>query len=267
MALVRSVCRPLLRLSRYQQRRNGVSDSGAYDAPGMTVANILNRDSEELLLIDTYSVDGFRLNKGLFVIGPCAVFPRTLFHWDVRDHLDIDIPSLSLFYLLEPKIDILILGVGDKENVKDIDPSIRRFLMKKKISHEILSTGDACGMFNFLNFENRNVACGLIPPDTVVLNTWEEVMADQRMKGTLGVRESTMADVRRLREAKEDKRELELWGRTFQGETVFPRPEERIVESGPLTDGKSSEKEDALPEDKKKAIEGPTKGSEEKKDS
>jgi hypothetical protein len=47
---------------------------------------------------------GFRLNNGMYVLGPMAIFPRTVLSWNVGSVDEINEDSLSLFCLLEPKI-------------------------------------------------------------------------------------------------------------------------------------------------------------------
>ena len=129
-----------------------------------TTVNILNKD-EEVMFIDAYSPAGFRLNNGMRVIGPCAVFPRSILSWNIKNVEDIHEDSLSLFTLLIPKIDILILGVG--QDTSNVNPKVISYLRSKKISVEILNTAQACSTFNFLNSEKRYVAAGLIPPSYI----------------------------------------------------------------------------------------------------
>lgn len=66
--------------------------------------------------------------------------------------------------LLDPKIDILILGVGDIDVTPSLSKQILQFMKKYKINIEVLKTEQACSTFNFLNAENRMVAALLIPP-------------------------------------------------------------------------------------------------------
>ncbi|XP_041081371.1 NADH dehydrogenase [ubiquinone] 1 alpha subcomplex assembly factor 3 [Polyodon spathula] len=79
----------------------------------------------------------------------------------VGHYKDISEDSLSLFYLLEPKIEILVLGTGDR--VERLDPRILGF-MKKRIAVEVQDTANACATFNFLTSERRITAARLIPP-------------------------------------------------------------------------------------------------------
>lgn len=47
---------------------------------------------------------GFRLNNGMYVLGPMAIFPRTVLSWNVGNVHAINEDSLLLFCLIEPKI-------------------------------------------------------------------------------------------------------------------------------------------------------------------
>lgn len=52
------------------------------------------------------SVDelGFKINNNIRVIGPIAIFPKTIYRWNVADSNDINEKSLLLFKLLEPRV-------------------------------------------------------------------------------------------------------------------------------------------------------------------
>jgi NADH dehydrogenase [ubiquinone] 1 alpha subcomplex assembly factor 3 len=138
----------------------------SYQGDGKTTVTILNDEIDSPLMIDGYHHKGFRLNNGMTVVGPVAIFPKTVFAWDVGSVTDITPDSLALFGILAPKLDILVIGVGDAGN--QIDPSVLRFLREKKIGFEILSTEHACQTFNFLSVEKRCVAGALIPPVKII---------------------------------------------------------------------------------------------------
>ncbi len=103
-------------------RRNIAHASSGYDGDGKTTVEIMNKEKEYGMLVDSYSPIGFELNNGLMVLGSMAVFARSVLAWNVWDPREINEETLSLFLLLVPKLDILILGVGDAENV----PLVRR---------------------------------------------------------------------------------------------------------------------------------------------
>jgi NADH dehydrogenase [ubiquinone] 1 alpha subcomplex assembly factor 3 len=137
-----------------------------------TTVSVLNQEQDRGIFIDSYSCLGFLLSTGIRVIGPCAVFPRSVLHWNVRSILNVTEESLSLFTMLEPKIDILVLGVGERENLKKVDSKVIKYLREKKINIEVLATDQALATFNFLNAEKRYVAGAFIPPSYV--NAYED---------------------------------------------------------------------------------------------
>ncbi|KAL5289040.1 hypothetical protein ACFFRR_009316 [Megaselia abdita] len=121
-------------------------------------------------MVDTYSQYGFRLNNDLVVMGPMAIFPKSVLSWNVNNHHDINEDSLSLFCALEPKIDLLVLGIGDVPVTPELSKRILGFMRKHKINIEILKTEQACATFNFLSAESRVVAAALIPPAHITVN-------------------------------------------------------------------------------------------------
>ncbi|XP_030062143.1 NADH dehydrogenase [ubiquinone] 1 alpha subcomplex assembly factor 3 isoform X2 [Microcaecilia unicolor] len=129
-----------------------------------TTVNLLEKDSFGMIYIDGYTTQGFTIN-GNRVVGPCAIIPRTILQWNVGSYKDITQESLSLYYMLEPRIEILVLGTGEK--VQRLDPNLLRFMRQKGIAVEVQDTPNACATFNFLISERRITAAGLIPPTSV----------------------------------------------------------------------------------------------------
>ena len=69
-------------------------------------------------MLDAYSAVGFRLNNGMRVFGPVAVFPTCVLSWLVpRGAAAITRESLSLFTLVHPKPEIVYVGVGNADEV------------------------------------------------------------------------------------------------------------------------------------------------------
>ena len=55
---------------------DGFQKQGSYEGPGKTTVSILNEEYAGVVnLIDSYAVDGFRLNDNTKILGPCVVFP------------------------------------------------------------------------------------------------------------------------------------------------------------------------------------------------
>lgn len=143
----------------------------AYDGDGKTYVSILNSDQDAPLMIDGYSMMGFRLNNGLFVVGPVALFPHSILSWNIEDDRSINESSLSLFLHLAPKLDLLIIGMSDSRNKKFIAETrenvyriIRQVRKGDKVNIEVMPTENAVTTFNYVNCEQRFVAAALIPP-------------------------------------------------------------------------------------------------------
>ncbi|XP_053622182.1 NADH dehydrogenase [ubiquinone] 1 alpha subcomplex assembly factor 3 [Plodia interpunctella] len=149
----------------------------AYDGEGKTTVRVLNMEPELGLMIDSYATYGFRLNNGVTVLGPIAIFPRTVLSWQVRSSHDITEESLKLFKMLEPSIDILIVGLESKD--RGAMNAAFRAARALDLNVELLSTDHACSTFNFLNAEGRSVAGACIPPLSIELN--EDDMLQSRL--------------------------------------------------------------------------------------
>ncbi|XP_054739500.1 NADH dehydrogenase [ubiquinone] 1 alpha subcomplex assembly factor 3 [Anastrepha obliqua] len=154
----------------------------AYDADGKTKVSIFNTEQDHGLMITGFSQFGFRLNNDMVIMGPMAIFPRSVLSWNVSSYEDINEDSLAFFCTLEPKIDILIIGIGDQPVTQALSKVIIEFMKKQKINIEILRTEQACATFNFLNAESRMVASALIPPLHISYNENDILQSKLRKK-------------------------------------------------------------------------------------
>ncbi|XP_054072459.1 NADH dehydrogenase [ubiquinone] 1 alpha subcomplex assembly factor 3 [Rissa tridactyla] len=126
-----------------------------------TRVTVLEPESPNTMFIEGYTSRGFTISGDL-VVGPCAVLPRAILQWNVGSYRDISRESLSLFRLLEPQIEILVLGTGDR--VERLHPAVLKQMRECGIAVEVQDTPNACATFNFLTSEKRVAAAGLIPP-------------------------------------------------------------------------------------------------------
>nr|XP_038041951.1 NADH dehydrogenase [ubiquinone] 1 alpha subcomplex assembly factor 3 [Anas platyrhynchos] len=126
-----------------------------------TRVTVLKPESPGSAFIEGYSPRGFTIS-GSVVVGPCAVLPRTILQWNVGSWQDISFQSLALFRLLEPPVEVLVLGTGDR--VERLHPAVLKQMRACGIAVEVQDTPNACATFNFLSTEGRLVAAGLIPP-------------------------------------------------------------------------------------------------------
>ncbi|XP_035193593.1 NADH dehydrogenase [ubiquinone] 1 alpha subcomplex assembly factor 3, partial [Oxyura jamaicensis] len=135
-----------------------LSDDELYQRTRVTV---LQPENPGIAFIEGYSTRGFTVS-GTAVVGPCAVLSRAILQWNVGSFQDISFQSLALFRLLEPPIEILVLGTGDR--VERLHPAVLKQMRACGIAVEVQDTPNACATFNFLTNEGRLVAAGLIPP-------------------------------------------------------------------------------------------------------
>ncbi|XP_071350524.1 NADH dehydrogenase [ubiquinone] 1 alpha subcomplex assembly factor 3 [Trachinotus anak] len=138
--------------------RLGPSDDEIYQR---TTVSVMQKEPGSEFMIHSYSPRGFNID-GNKVFGPCAVLPPAILQWNVGSHEDITEESVSLFHMLEPRIEILVLGTGAR--LERIKPSVLALLKSKGIAVEVQDTPNACATFNFLTSERRMAAAGLIPP-------------------------------------------------------------------------------------------------------
>ena len=169
--LSRSVPRALHRSNpaRFTQIRS--KQEGGYDGDGKTTISFLNQEQQEekstlpRILFDGIAPGGFILNNGAFCHGSVAAFPRTVLPWNVFNVDELTEAAFSLFLALQPKLDLLVLGIGDK-GCRCPD-HILQFLLKEGLRVEVLPSEMACTTFNYLTDERRWVAAALIAPKTV----------------------------------------------------------------------------------------------------
>ena len=138
--------------------------------------------------------------------------------WNVDGPEDITEESLSLFTILDPKIDVLIVGYGDNTPVKGnkgkfpVDPKIILKMRQKGVSMELLTTENAIATYNYLVEEGRVVAAALIPPNHVKVKDQDVVDTKaRRMELYGGTKKNWLGS---------DRGENQ-----FTGETMLPKKE------------------------------------------
>jgi len=191
------------------------SESASYEGSGKTTVTILNEEVK-FIMIDSVGLSGFRLNTGLKAYGPMAVFPNAVLSWRVIDFLEVNERALSIFTIIEPKPDILIVGYGDRPNTAirksridyEIDDEkeekmekqyrlvekrnkevavhcakLALLMKQKKINLECMPTEDACAAYNYLVSEDRLVAAALIPPNHVQRSSYDQEVSSKLAHG------------------------------------------------------------------------------------
>lgn len=69
-----------------------------------------------------------------------AIFPRTVLSWNVATIDDINENSLRLFCALEPKIELLVIGIGDEPVTPELSKRLQQIMKTYKINVEVLKT-------------------------------------------------------------------------------------------------------------------------------
>lgn len=85
-----------------------------------------------------------------FLYGPIAVFPNIALSWRVPKAEDITPESLKLFFMLQPKLDVLVLGVGSRKNLDKVRKQVVKAVEAHRIGLEIAPTVSFYTNFNQL---------------------------------------------------------------------------------------------------------------------
>ncbi|RUS87967.1 hypothetical protein EGW08_004245, partial [Elysia chlorotica] len=98
--------------------------------------SLITKEDDSQNYVAAYNAYGFRLTSGFHILGPCALFPRTVLHWSVTKCYTCGI--VLVFFCFFSLADILILGKGDWD--AKVDKSIIKYLRSNRINVEILPT-------------------------------------------------------------------------------------------------------------------------------
>ncbi|GJQ10095.1 hypothetical protein GpartN1_g1886.t1 [Galdieria partita] len=115
--------------------------------------------NENRMKIDGYSGAYFIVNN-VEVRSSILLLPHTGYLWRPQTFAEVTPHSFTLFRLLFPKLDVLIVGGGrmaphlSEENYRQVSSVCQAF--------ELLKTEDACSLFNLMNEEGRHVGAALI---------------------------------------------------------------------------------------------------------
>lgn len=158
--------RPLITaIAKRHGSQHTTSESAAYDGPGKTTVSILNQETTRLM-VDSFSVNGFRLNNNMKVFGPLVIFPTCVFSWALRDYSDLKPESLTIFNLLQPRPELILVGFGNEGDSPPVAP-IHIACKKMKLNVEFMTTENAIATYNYMCSEERLVAGALIPPQAL----------------------------------------------------------------------------------------------------
>ena len=147
--------------------------------PNKTIIELVSKN-QETRYITGISNFGFRLNNGLFAIGPIVIFNEILLSWNIRSVKEINPHSLSFFRMFVPKFDVIVLGVGD--SVTGLHPDLIPWLSRNRVPYEIHNSKDAAKLYNSMVIDRRNVAAAIVPPIGVGVPNRDDAGSDSGMK-------------------------------------------------------------------------------------
>jgi len=94
--------------------------------------------------------------------GSVLALPRSTLLWRASRFEDVSVESLALLPLIEPRIEILLIGSG--ETVRRPNEEIVAHYRSLGVVVEQMTTLSAIGQFNIMNSEDRLVAAALLHP-------------------------------------------------------------------------------------------------------
>ncbi|OVA04206.1 NADH dehydrogenase [ubiquinone] 1 alpha subcomplex assembly factor 3 [Macleaya cordata] len=122
--------------------------------------NLIDNVPEDQLRFQGYTDTGFTVN-GVNYEGSVLCVGNLLLSWSPKRFSDITPDSLSIFQLVRPIPEILIIGCG--RYVQHVDPELRRFIRSTGMKLEAIDSRNAASTFNILNEEGRIVAAAFLP--------------------------------------------------------------------------------------------------------
>ncbi|KAI1180059.1 hypothetical protein F4777DRAFT_530803 [Nemania sp. FL0916] len=172
-AIASPCANPAAQFHATTNRRNG-NEPPPTDFAAM---DVLGNTPVPSTTVDICMSEGFQLNSGARIVEGSGVIlvGGEAFSWrpwlprgehrllNAKGQWEIPNEALSLFSLLWPRPDILILGLGPE--IRPISPELRRHISSLGMRVEILDTRNAAAQFNLLATERgiNDVAAALIP--------------------------------------------------------------------------------------------------------
>ncbi|XP_043259206.1 NADH dehydrogenase [ubiquinone] 1 alpha subcomplex assembly factor 3 [Colletes gigas] len=150
-------------LQNVRQFRYSYSSKQVSEDPDKILADGLDLRGHPNNLVTICSPIGFKFNIAKAIIGPVALFPKTILCWNVKNGENINKKTLSLFLVLDPKPDVIVIGLETQYKYSKI-LDIKSIFTEHDIRVEIHPVRTACGIYNLLSNEDRYVIAGLIPP-------------------------------------------------------------------------------------------------------
>ncbi|GKU92260.1 hypothetical protein SLEP1_g6009 [Rubroshorea leprosula] len=122
--------------------------------------NLIDNVPEDQLRFQGYTDTGFTVN-GVNHEGSLLCVGNLLTSWSPTKFSEITPDSLSIFQIVRPIPELLILGCG--RNIIPVSPELQQFIRSTGMKLETLDSRNATSTYNILNEEGRIVAAALLP--------------------------------------------------------------------------------------------------------
>ncbi|GMH08646.1 hypothetical protein Nepgr_010486 [Nepenthes gracilis] len=122
--------------------------------------NLINNVPDDQLRFQQYDEMGFVVN-GVKYEGSLLCVGNLLLSWSPKKFSEITPDSLSVFQILRPIPEILILGCG--RHIEPVGSELCSFIRSAGMKLEAVDSRNAASTYNILNEEGRIVAAALLP--------------------------------------------------------------------------------------------------------
>ncbi|KAL9224854.1 hypothetical protein vseg_000849 [Gypsophila vaccaria] len=122
--------------------------------------NLIDNVPEDQLRFQEFDETGFKVN-GVKYEGSLLCFGNLLMSWKPRSFSEVTPESLSIFQILRPIPEILIIGCG--KHIEPVNSELRKYVRSTGMKLEAVDSRNAASTYNILNEEGRIVAAALLP--------------------------------------------------------------------------------------------------------
>ncbi|XP_074584634.1 uncharacterized protein LOC141840519 [Curcuma longa] len=125
--------------------------------------NLIDNVPQDQLRFRWYTDTGFTVNDVKYE-GSLLIVDNKVMTWTPKTFSDITPESLSVFKILRPVPEILILGCG--RYIQPVSPQLRQFIRSTGMKLEAIDSRNAASTYNILAEEGRATAAALLPYGT-----------------------------------------------------------------------------------------------------
>ncbi|KAK3157204.1 hypothetical protein QOZ80_2AG0117550 [Eleusine coracana subsp. coracana] len=122
--------------------------------------NLIDSVPEDQLRFQSYDDTGFKINNVKYE-GSLLIVENKIMTWVPKTFAEISAESLSIFKVVHPIPEILILGCG--RHIQQVSPELRKFIRSTGMKLEAVDSRNAASTYNILNEEGRPVAAAVLP--------------------------------------------------------------------------------------------------------